>query len=229
MITHDITKTNAAVRRLIDKTENPRHRFLLIAFDRHRNLEMAGRYDEIFAADMMVEQPVYHLRANEMNLKFEGQQAVKSLYRMWAATNQSVFYTENEQLAVSDNFIASVTVGYQQVSARSLRQNRMLSYLPSFLSKRMLRRALAAKSFKANRNAMYLYRNVYHMIWPYDARGRLLGEDIWEPDPEKAEITKLGRDDVVTTEEAARLLAPLIKPLPSYDEMVLGKAGGTAG
>lgn len=29
--------------------------------------------------------------------------------------------------------------------------------------------------------------------------------------------------DVVTTAEAARLLRPLIKPLPSFDEMVLGR------
>jgi hypothetical protein len=29
------------------------------------------------------------------------------------------------------------------------------------------------------------------MIWPYDDRGRLIGEDVWEPDPDKAEIVKL--------------------------------------
>jgi hypothetical protein len=28
---------------------------------------------------------------------------------------------------------------------------------------------------------------------------------------------------VLTTEEAAKLLNPLIKPLPSFDEVVLGK------
>jgi hypothetical protein len=63
------------------------------------------------------------------------------------------------------------------------------------------------------------------MIWPYDDRGRLVGEDVWEPDPDQAEITKLDPADVLTTEEAGRLLAPLIEPLPPFDEMVLGKAG----
>jgi hypothetical protein len=222
VIPHDITKTNQAVRRLIDKTENPRHRFLLIAYDRHRNLEMAGRYEEIFASDMMVETPVYHLHANEIDAKLAGKEAVKSLYRMWAETNQSIFYTENEQVAVADNFVASVTIGYQQVSGRSLLANKVLSHLPGFLSGPILKRALAA-NFKADANAMYLYKNVYRMIWPYDDRGRLVGEDVWEPDPDNAEITKLDPADVLTTEAAGRLLAPLIEPLPSFDEMVLGK------
>jgi len=38
---------------------------------------------------------------------------------------------------------------------------------------------------------MYLYKNTFNMIWCYDKRGRMLGEDIWEPDLSKAEITKL--------------------------------------
>ena len=54
----DITETNVAVERLIDATENPRHRYLLEAYNRHRYLEMAGRYKEIFAPDMTVEHPV---------------------------------------------------------------------------------------------------------------------------------------------------------------------------
>lgn len=221
---HDITKTNHVVRELIAKTENPRHRFLLMAYDRHRNLEMAGRYDELFAPDMMVPEPVYHINAHGTRLKLEGAEAVRNLYRMWAATNQAVFYVESEQLAVADNLVASVTVGYQQVSGRSLFFDKVLPYLPGFLSRRIVKRVLAAETFVANENAMYLYKNTFQMIWPYDDRGRLLGEDIYEPDPDKAEITKLEPADVLTTEESGRLLAPLIKPLPPFDEMVLGKA-----
>lgn len=174
MIVHDITETNQAVRRLIEKTENPRHRFLLMAYDRHRSLEMAGRYEELFEPDMMVQNPVYHLHANGTNVRFEGADVVKSLYRMWAQTNQSIFYTENEQLAVADTFIASVTIGYQQISGRSLFINRALSYLPKSLSEPIMKWALAAKDFEADENSMYLYKNVYQMIWPYDDRGRLL-------------------------------------------------------
>src|SRR5215472_4610361 len=63
----DVTQTNRVARQMIEKTEDPRHRFLLMSYDRHRNLEMAGRYEELFAPDMMAERPVYHLHANETN------------------------------------------------------------------------------------------------------------------------------------------------------------------
>jgi hypothetical protein len=228
MAKYDITKTNQAVRQLIEKTENPRHRFLLTAFDRHRNLEMAGRFEEIFAPEMMSEKPVYHMHANKTNAKLEGQDAVKSLYRMWAETNQSIFYTENEQVAVADNYIASVTTVYQQVSGKALTMNSVLSYLPGFISEAVLKTVLATKGFTPDENSMYIYKNVIQMIWPYDDRGRLVGEDVWEPDPDKAEITKLDPSEVLTTAESAKLLNPLIKPLPSFDEMVLGKSPSVA-
>ena len=44
MAQFDITKSNVAVERLLEKTQNPRHRYLLTAYNRHRYLEMAGRY-----------------------------------------------------------------------------------------------------------------------------------------------------------------------------------------
>lgn len=221
MPSYDITQTNRVVRQLIEKTENARHRFLLMVYDRHRNLEMAGRYEELFAPDMMVPNPIYHINAHGTRLTFEGAKNIKSLYRMWAATHQSVFYVESEQLAVADNFIASVTVGYQQVSGRSLFFDKVLPYLPGFLSKRVVARVLAAESFDVDLNAIYLYKNTFQMIWPFDDRGRLLGEDIYEPSPERAQVIKLAPQDVLTTQESGRLLAPFIKPLPAYDTVVV--------
>jgi hypothetical protein len=222
MTVRDVTLTNRAVRALIEKTENPRHRYLLMAYDRHRNLEMAGRYEELFASDMMVEQPVYHIHANGLRVKLQGQEDIKHLYRAWAATNQSVFYTEREHVAVSDQFITSVAVGYHQVTGRSLVQNKILSYLPEFISRFLLNRAFAGTEFKADDRSMYLYKNTFCMIWPYDDRGRLIGEQIWEPEPGKAEIFKLAPAHVVTTQDACRLLAPFIKPLPALHEMLDG-------
>jgi len=72
---------------------------------------------------------------------------------------------------------------------------------------------------------MRCYSNFVEMVWPYDDRGRLIGEDVWEPDPDKADIVKLDPADVLTTAESRKLLDPLIKPLPSFDEMVLGHRG----
>jgi hypothetical protein len=224
MAKHDITKTNLAIEQLLEVTKNPRHRFLLQAYHRHRYLEIAGRYEEIFAPDMMSANPAYHMHADETNATLTGQDQVKSLYRMWADTNQCIFYAENEEVAVADHYIASYTTVYQQVSGKTLKGNKLLSHLPHGMSERLLKKALTAKHFKADDNDMYLYHTVVEMIWPYDDRGRLVGEDVWEPEPEKAELIKLEAAEVLTTAEAAKLLNPLIKPLPSFDEAVLGRS-----
>ena len=55
----DITEQNRAVEQVLEVTENPRHRYLLQSYLRHRYLESAGRYKEIFAPEMTVEHPVY--------------------------------------------------------------------------------------------------------------------------------------------------------------------------
>jgi hypothetical protein len=228
MIALDITRTNRAVRDLLNRTENPRHRYLLMAYDRHRNLEMAGRYEEILAADMMVEEPVYHIHAHGLRVKLQGQEKIRDLYRVWAATNESVFYTEREEVAVSDHCISSMAVGYHQVTARSLLENKILSYLPAFLADFLLDLAFGRQKFNADESAMYLYKSTLYMSWPYDDYGRLIGENIWEPEPHKAEIIKLAPADVLTTQEANRLLAPFIKPLPSLDEMVVDVSAARA-
>src|SRR5574340_255924 len=72
MIAHDVRRTNDAIDRLLEVTTNPRHRFLLQTFYRHRFLEIAGRYEEIFAPEMMCERPVYHFDYAKMNVTVAG-------------------------------------------------------------------------------------------------------------------------------------------------------------
>ena len=79
----DITETNIAVERLIETTENPRHLYLLQAYNRHRNLEMAGRYEEIFAPEMTVDEPVYHFNMLGKSFTLDGAEEVQAVYREW--------------------------------------------------------------------------------------------------------------------------------------------------
>jgi hypothetical protein len=72
---------------------------------------------------------------------------------------------------------------------------------------------------------MYLYKGHEQWFWPYDERGRLMREDILEPDRSTSDVIKLDPADVLTAARASQLLGPLIKPLPSFDEYVLGKTG----
>ena len=229
MAKFDVTKLNVAIDKLLETTENPRHRFLLQSYSRHRYLEVAGRYEEIFVPDMMSMDPVYHFHQAGVTTVAKGQDEVKGLYRMWAQTNQSIFFVEHEEVAVADHFVASVVTSYQQVSGKGLKEGKFLSHLPSAITHKLLEKVLAQKEHKADDNDLYLYKTPgMQMVWPYDDRGRLIGEDVWEPEPSKAELFKLDPADVVTTEQAEKLLSPLIKPLPSFDEYVLGKSA-TAG
>jgi hypothetical protein len=68
---------------------------------------------------------------------------------------------------------------------------------------------------------MYLTKSQIAMIWPYDDRCRLLGEDVWEFDNAKKEYIKLDPADVLTAKQAGELLAPFIKPLPAFDDSLL--------
>jgi hypothetical protein len=56
------------------------------------------------------------------------------------------------------------------------------------------------------------------MLWPYDDRGRMIGEDVWEYDDMGKDYIKLEPGEVLTVEQAAERLAPLIKPLPALQE-----------
>ena len=223
MLNYDITKSLQPVEQLLAATTNPRHSYLLMAYLRHLYLEMSGRYDEVLGDDMMVENPVYNLHALGFNTTISGKDNVRNLYKFWADTNQSVFYGENVQVAVADNFIALTVQAHQQVWGGSILSSKVLGLLPKGLSSELLLKLLAAKGLEAKPDQMYLYSNFEESIWPYDDRGRLLREDVLEPLPQNAQITKLDPADVLTTAQAAALLAPFIKPLPNYDEYVLGK------
>lgn len=189
----DITQTNAAVEHLIETTDNARHLWLLHAYNRHRYLEMAGRWEEIFAPEMTVEHPVYHFNLWGQNTVLEGADAVKATYQEWAENDQSIFYAEDEQLAVGDSMICSSVTIYQQTPGATL----------------------VAAGGDADPSAWYLLKNREHMIWPYDDEGRLVGEDVWEIDESKRETILLDPSQVLTSAMSRKLLDPLIKPLPT--------------
>lgn len=191
----DITKTNIAVERLIETTTNERHLYLLHAYNRHRYLEMAGRWKEIFAPDMTVEKPVYHFNMLGKTITLEGAEAVQAVYAEWTRTDQCIFYTDDEKLAVSDHMIVSTSTMYQQTPGS----------------------VLAAEGIPVDPDVVYLTKTAEHMIWPYDGNGLLAGEDVWEYDETVRDIIALEPADVLTAEQSGKLLAPLIKPLPAYN------------
>ncbi len=102
-------------------------------------------------------------------------------------------------MAVGDWMVVSPMVGYEQT----------------------LGCALVAGGIEADEDAMYLLRGRVAMIWPYDERCRQVGENVWESDETEHELIKLDPDDVLSTERAAALLEPLIKPLAPFEDSLL--------
>lgn len=142
---------------------------------------------------MTVDEPVYHFNLLGQRITLEGAEAVQDVYREWTRTGQCVFYTDDEEVAVSDHLILSRSTMYQQTPVA----------------------VLAADGVPVDPDITYLVTSAEYMIWPYDDRGRLVGEDVWEYDESVREIIPLGPDDVLTVEQSGALLAPLIKPLPA--------------
>lgn len=196
----DVRQQNRAVERVLESTENPRHRYLLQAYLRHRYLESAGRYREIFDPRLTVEHPVYRFALiKHGRFTLDGREQVESLYRHWTDTDQCVFYVGDETVSVGDHMVVGRGISYQQT----------------------LGSELAAAGVDADPDAMYLTRSQIAMIWPYDDQCRLLGEDVWEFDDAERGYFKLDPADVLTTAQTRQLLDPFIKPLPDFHDGLL--------
>lgn len=202
MFEYDITETNIAVERLLERTTNPRHRFLLETYNRHRYLEMAGRYEEIFAPEMTVEHPVYRFDMLDEKLVLDGREQVMAVYADWAEKGQCIFYAEDEQLAVGDHMVVSRSTLFQQTPGA----------------------VLVESGVEVDPQATYLMKSRESMIWPYDDRCRMIGEEVWEFDPSAREIIPIADEDVLTVARSAELLEPLIKPLPEFSDELLPAA-----
>jgi hypothetical protein len=117
---------------------------MLEAYDRHRNLEMAGRYVEIFAPEMTVAHPVYRFDMLDESLILDGREEVEATYRQWTETDQCIFYVEDEELAVGDHMIVSRSIMYQQTPGA----------------------VLVEAGVPADQNATYLVKSAEVMVWP---------------------------------------------------------------
>ena len=196
----DITKQNVAVEKMLEHTDNPRHRYLLQAYLRHRYLESAGRWEEILDPSLTVDEPFYRFQlAGQAPFTLAGKEQVGMLYGHWTATNQCIFYVEDEDVAVGDHMVIGRGIGYQQT----------------------LGSELAAAGMDVDPDAMYLKKSQIMMLWPYDDQCRLIGEDVWEFDTAEAGLYRLDPADVLTAEQSRDLLDSYIKPLPAFDESLL--------
>lgn len=195
MAKKDIAVTISAADRLLKTLTDPLHRQIIENYRRHAILEVCGEWEGIFAPEMTVENPVYHLNITGLEgVKREGDE-VREVYKQLAETATTVIAVEDERLMVSDWGFCSDSMfnTYQRgwdLEALGIEGNDPDGY--------------------------YILRQNYAMIWPFDERGRMLGENVYE-NTVLQEVIPVDPEDYLTVEDARERLLPMLRPLPTYD------------
>ena len=188
MQTFDVRDVVKVPDELLARTDNPRHRAILLNFRRHALLEVAGRWREILTPAMVVDHPVYRINENGRSVHLSGIEQIAKFYQGIADQGLNVFGPIEDQIAVADWGLA----------IESLFGN----YLPGH--------ALAAQGEDIDDpGAWYQLTHYIASFWPFDEDCRLIGEHIYE-DAASRTVHKLDPAQVITPEQAAQILGPMI-------------------
>jgi hypothetical protein len=196
MAKKDIAVTISAADRLLETTTNPLHRQILENYRRHAILEVCGEWKDIFLPEMTVEHPLYYFNVTGFaGNKAEGPEEVQAIYRMLAETGAGVQVVEDERLMVSDWGFASEATFNSYYRGSTLVDVGVPVDDP---------------------DGYFILRQKYVMLWPYDERGRMIGEQVYE---NKAfyELIQIPEDDFLTIADAKARLLPMLRPLPIFD------------
>jgi hypothetical protein len=146
----DITSVPRELDELIGSSSNSRHRQIMEVVRRHYLLGMTGRMGELFAPDMMVENPIYYFNSAGSSRTLRGQAEIMA------------FYKEQEGVVrACDGAVHAVTdAGYWAECWLNI-------YLPAIV-------------VGQEGAGWCLKREWIAMHWPFDERARLIGEHVYE-------------------------------------------------
>ncbi|WP_374345458.1 hypothetical protein [Phenylobacterium sp.] len=167
--------------------DNPRHRAIAANYRLHAMLEVSGRWEEIFTPQMTVERPFYRIASGEGVMDLDGTEAVQSFYKGLHATDTTVMILEHEHLIIDDNGFASEALYHTFMTGAA---------------------AQARGHADADPAGTYVEQRWVCMIWPYDDKGRMIGERVY-PAP-TATLVECPRADFLTIADARRVFDPLI-------------------
>jgi hypothetical protein len=168
--------------RLLEETMNPLHRAMLLNFWRHVLLEGAGRYDEIVAEDMMVDEPVYRVTWGVNPGVISGKEGVLAFYN---SVGEAVLFHSDDRLSVADWGICDEITFHQLATGGDLRD----------------------LGYEIERDAaLYHVSSRQAFIWPYDSRARLAGEHLYE-DKTSLQIEEVSPDEAITPARAKGIFA----------------------
>jgi len=159
--------------KLLERTTDPLHRAILLNFWRHVHLEGAGEYEKIVAPDMMVDNPVYRVTWGKNPAVIEGKQGVLAFYN---SVGEAVLWNSDDCIAVGDWGVADELTFHQLALGSDLKG---LGYDVSHADR------------------LYHVSSRQAFVWPYDSRGRLAGEHLYE-DKTSLRIEEVDRSDAIT-------------------------------
>lgn len=174
--------------RLLEKTADPLHRAILLNFWRHVHLEGAGEFDKILAPDMMVDHPVYRVTWGANPTVIEGKEGVRAFYE---SVGEAVLWHSDDRLAVADWGISDEITFHQLARGSDLRQI----------------------GYDVDRaDALYHVQSQQAFIWPYDERGRLAGEHLYE-DKTSLRIEEVDPSEAITPARVREIHRELLSQL----------------
>jgi hypothetical protein len=173
---------------LVEQTTKPLHRAMLFNFWRHVHLEGAGEFEQIVAADMMVDEPVYRVTWGANPAVISGKDGVLAFYN---SVGDSVLWHSDDRLAVADWGVSDEITFHQLAKGANLK---VVGY--DIEDDEKLYHVSSRQSF----------------IWPYDSQGRLAGEHLYE-DKTSLEIEEVAPDEAITPARVREIHRELLAKL----------------
>jgi hypothetical protein len=185
----DVRNVPREAERQLALVTDPRQQAILRNFRRHAMLEVSGRWPEILAPELTNPHPVYRIADGEQTTVFDGPDEVANFYRGMTDAGLNILVPVSEKIAVADWGLAVESLLGQIVPGHL-----MLAVMGERVD---------------NLDAHYLVTHKVANIWPYDDDAKLLGENVYL-DRASRMIFPLDAADVVTPQQAAELLAPML-------------------
>ena len=160
-------------RALLEETDKPLHRAMLLNFWRHVHLEGSGQYDVLAAPDMMVDEPEYRITWGASPAVIRGKEGVLAFYDM---VGDAVLWNSDDRLAVADWGICDELTFHQLGRGADLQ---------------------AVGYEVGDPDALYHVSSRQAFVWPYDSRARLVGENLYE-DKTSLEIEEVDPGEAIT-------------------------------
>lgn len=183
----DLKLLTLAADKALARLTDPHHRRIAANYRLHAMLEVSGRWEEIFAPDMTVEHPFYRVAGPLGTLELDGAEQVQTFYKGLLATDTTVMVLEREELVIDDWGFASEALYNTFMTGEQ---------------------AIARGNPGADPAKKYIEQRWLCMVWPYDEKGRMIGERVY-PAP-VANLIECPDEEFLTLADARCVFDPLI-------------------